>query len=133
MRTVAFAHNTFVRFSCDLCEDTIGKIGVSGQLLTDDGERIANDICPACTEAGPQGAAERMRRLAATMRQQAKALEETANEVENITEWATLEDWGRARLKLDADFHDVPEAAIPAWIEEHLPGWVEDMRPAKEA
>jgi len=130
MRTVAFAHNTFVRFGCDLCGGTIDKIGVSGQLLADDGERIADDICPACTEAGPHGAAVRMRRFAASIRQQAEALEEIADEVENITDWATLEDWGRARLKLNADFRDVEETEVSAWIEEHLPGWVENIREA---
>lgn len=128
MKSVPLAFNIYLRTKCGLCGNTIEKDGVTSQIVDDDGEVVVADICPACVLAGPQGASIRMFAAARALRERADYIQTLAGDVISITEWCTLEDMGRARLRMDAAMFEDDEQEVAEYVDEKLPGWVSMFR-----
>ena len=60
LRTEAYRHNiSGIEFDCGLCGEGWEQ-DLADVRLMDGAERVAEDVCPKCIDAGPGGAAERI-------------------------------------------------------------------------
>lgn len=89
-----YSHNVFSSFRCNFCRAGTPKNGVTARLLENGEKTGLDDICPQCLDAGPSGAAARMRETSKNLREWADSLERDANNVEGISveNWATSDD-----------------------------------------
>lgn len=132
LRTEAWKHNTSGRFMCQLCGASHEQ-NMAGVRLMDGDERVVWDICPSCIAAGPRIAAERMRRWALGLVEQAEDLRAWAERVEVIEDWAGLDALARAELASEAHMVVGDEvqcegcATEAAYVEAHLPGRVRQL------
>ena len=90
-RTVGYCHNMSGDFPCLLCGKRHEQAYAAVKLLEVDAkgnERNWGDLCPDCIEAGPAGAAERMRQYVLDMVHDLAILVDLSAEVATIAEWA---------------------------------------------
>ncbi len=88
---------------CVICGGSHEQDHVAATLMQGDHEKIG-DVCPACLDAGPVGAAQNMRNYAEALVQRAAELFQFSSEVSQIPvkEWATSKDVERVHAEWEA-------------------------------
>lgn len=90
VQTRSWPHNTDSGFRCVLCGEDDRMNFASTTLF--DGQDALGDLCRECVVAGPTLAAERTRRRATDLREQAEELDELATALRTLdpARWSTL-------------------------------------------
>lgn len=112
-------HNHSGETRCDMCgamfEEHCCAVALCEGIPYYDGrnaprDALALDICPACLEAGPIGAAQRMERRAAQLRANADELETLADAVRTMPR----ENW-LTRRELETHAQEIENAMRALW------------------
>jgi hypothetical protein len=90
-------HNVSMNFPCDLCGDYHHQDYAAALLLPegkDDPKDSYGDVCPACLDSGPEGAAVHLIDQAKYLEKKARSLRRLAKDVKAIpqSDWKTADD-----------------------------------------